>query len=92
MNDSNNNPSNKASSPIQLSGQSFDSVQQRVLECKNYGTNCNFAINKIISDTEKLVSRDYIVNPSTVKNDFINFIPKNPEFGYFDVTGNYHPF
>jgi len=85
-------PNKESNKPVQINGQSFDTVQQRVLECKNYGTNCNFAINKIISDTEKLVSRDYIVNPSNVKNDFINFIPKNPEFGYFDATGSYHPF
>ena len=71
----------------------INDIEKKVLECKNYGGNsCNFLIEKIISDTEKKISRDFNVDPTKLKNDFINFIPKNAELGYYGADGQYHKY
>ena len=70
-------------SNIKLNSDTLKVIEQRVLNCKQYGQQCNYTIDKIISDAEKKISRDFNVNPSTYKNDLLNFIPNNADFGYF---------
>ena len=71
----------------------MEDVLKRVLDCREYGgSSCNPTIQKIITDAEKLVSRDYNINPSKIKNDFIQFIPRNAEFGYFSADGTYNKY
>ena len=68
-------------------------IETKALECKYYGgSKCNFVLDKIINDAEKKISHYYNVDPSSIKTDFVNFIPKNAELGYFDASGVYHKY
>jgi hypothetical protein len=68
-------------------------IEQRALNCRVYGgAYCNPSIQKILADTERLVNRDYNVDPTKIKNDYIQFIPQQGEFGRFTADGSYYKY
>jgi len=93
MSNINNSASQESINSNKINHPSLQEVEDRVLNCREYGgAYCNPAIHKIISDTERLVNRDYNVNPTKIKNDFIQFIPRGAELGYFGADGSYHKY